>query len=61
MGLRNLDLTMGMTDRALMDFTDVLFGRCPLERAVVPHPSVENLFLLTAPVTWGPYPCPSRP
>lgn len=55
-GLRNLDLTMGMTDRALMDFTDVLFGRCPLERAVVPHPSVENLFLLTAPVTWGPVP-----
>lgn len=55
-GLRNLDLTMGMTDRALMDFTDVIFGRCPLERAAVPHPQVENLFLLTAPVTWGPIP-----
>lgn len=55
-GLRNLDLTLGMTDRALMDFTDVLFGRCPLERAVVPHPTVENLFLLTAPVTWGAIP-----
>ena len=55
-GLRNLDLTLGMTDRALMDFTDVIFGRCPLERAAVPHPQVENLFLLTAPVTWGPVP-----
>ena len=55
-GLRNLDLTMGMTDRALMDFTDVIFGCCPLERAAVPHPQVENLFLLTAPVTWGPIP-----
>ena len=27
-GLRNLDLALGMTDCALMDFTDVLFGRC---------------------------------
>ena len=27
-GLRNLDLALGMNDRALMDFTDVLFGRC---------------------------------
>lgn len=55
-GLRNLDLTLGMTDCALMDFTDVLFGRCPLERAVAAHPKVENLFLLTAPVTLGSHP-----
>lgn len=37
-GLRNLDISLGMTDRALMDFTDVLSGRCSLERAAVPHP-----------------------
>ena len=48
-GLRNLDLALGLTDRALMDFTDVAQGRCSLERAVVPHPAVKNLFLLTAP------------
>ena len=34
-GLRNLDLTLGLSDRALMDFTDVLCGRCTLERAAV--------------------------
>ena len=50
-GLRNLDLTLGMTDRALMDFTDVIQGRCTLERACVEHDKVKNLFLLTAPVT----------
>lgn len=50
-GLRNLDLTLGLVDRALMDFTDVVQGRCPLERAVVEHPEIEGLFLLTAPVT----------
>ena len=49
-GLRNLDITLGMTDRALMDFTDVIVGRCPLERAAAPHPQLVNLFLLTAPV-----------
>lgn len=49
-GLRNLDLALGMTDRALMDFTDVLFGRCTLERAAVEHPKLAGLFLLTAPV-----------
>lgn len=49
-GLRNLDLTLGMSDRALMDFTDVAAGRCPLEKAAVPHPVIQGLFLLTAPV-----------
>lgn len=48
-GLRNLDLTLGLSDRALMDFTDVVQGRCPLEKAVVEHPDIQGLFLLTAP------------
>ena len=49
-GLRNLDLALGLTDRALMDFSDVAQGRCSLEAAVVDHPRLKNLFLLTAPV-----------
>ena len=49
-GLRNLDLNLGLSDRALMDFTDVLAGRCSLERAAVPHPEIQGLSLLTAPV-----------
>ena len=53
-GLRNLDITMAMTDRAVMDFTDVLAGRCTLEEAAAAHPQQKNLFLLTAPnrETW---------
>ena len=50
-GLRNLDISLGMTDRALMDFTDVLSGRCSLERAAVPHPVIHGLHLLTAPLS----------
>ncbi|SCJ58947.1 Cell division inhibitor MinD [uncultured Flavonifractor sp.] len=53
-GLRNLDISLGLTDRALMDFTDVLEGRCSLKRAAVPHPFIKNLYLLTAPLTLPP-------
>ena len=48
-GLRNLDLALGLTDRALMDFSDVAQGRCSLASAVVEHPKLPGLFLLTAP------------
>lgn len=49
-GLRNLDLALGLADKALMDFSDVAQGRCSLESAVVEHPKLPGLFLLTAPV-----------
>ena len=48
-GLRNLDLALGLSDSAFMDFTDVAQGRCTLEAAVVEHPKQPGLFLLTAP------------
>lgn len=49
-GLRNLDLALGLTDKALMDFSDVAQGRCTLEEAVVSHARLPALHLLTAPV-----------
>jgi len=49
LALRNLDLALGLTDRALMDFTDVAQGRCSLDAAAVEHPDIHGLFLLTAP------------
>lgn len=48
-GLRNLDLALGLSDRALMDFSDVAQGRCTLRDAAVEHPQVPGLYLLTAP------------
>ena len=50
-GLRNLDISLGMSDRALMDFSDVALGRCELERAAAVHPELEKLSLLTAPLS----------
>ena len=52
-GLRNLDIALAMTDRAVMDFTDVMAGRCSLEEAAVGHPAEKNLYLLTAPAGAG--------
>ena len=48
--LRNLDLALGLSDRALMDFSDVLAQRCTLEQAVVTHRQYPTLDLLTAPM-----------
>lgn len=53
-GLRNLDISLGLSDRALMDFTDVAEGRCPLSRAAVQHPLLPGLYLLTAPMSLSP-------
>lgn len=50
-GLRDLDLTLGMSDRALMDFSDVAARRATLEEAAAQHPRLAGLYLLTAPVT----------
>jgi septum site-determining protein MinD len=48
-GLRNLDLALGLSDRALMDFSDVAKGFCSLDSAVVEQGQLPGLFLLTAP------------
>ena len=50
-GLRNLDIALGMDDRAVMDFTDVTELRCPLLTAAAEHPTIRGLFLLTAPTS----------
>ena len=49
-GLRNLDLVLGLSDRAVMDFSDVMAYRCPLLSAAVEQPEIKGLFLLTAPL-----------
>ena len=52
-GLRNLDISLGMSDLAVLSFTDVLAGRYTLEEAT-PHGQLEGLYLLTAPSACSP-------
>lgn len=47
-GLRNLDISLGMSDLAVVTFTDVLDGHYTLDEAT-PHGEIDGLFLLTAP------------
>ena len=48
-GLRNLDLILGMPDQVALDFHDVLTGCAALREALYQHPKIPGLFLLTAP------------
>lgn len=59
-GLRNLDISLGLNDRALMDFSDVALGRCPLARAAVEHPDLKGLSLLTSPMSLPPSLTPDK-
>ena len=41
-GLRNLDISLGLNDRALMDFSDVALGHCPLARGDLDWREIVN-------------------
>lgn len=48
-GLRNLDITLGMTGFAVSDLSRVIDGEYTLEEAIMKHPNIENLSFLDAP------------
>ena len=50
-GLRNLDMVLGLSDRAVMDFSDVMAYRSSLLSAAVEQPEIKGLYLLTAPLS----------
>jgi len=49
-GLRNLDLVFGMQDLCIYDYLDLYMERCDFEECAISHPSLENLFIVAAPV-----------
>ena len=53
-GLKNLDLVLGLSDSSVWDFSDVMEGRTTLDIAIVPHPDIENLYFLPAPSNISP-------
>ena len=48
-GLRNLDISLGLSDSGALSFLDVSEGGYPLDRAAK-HPEYANLYFLTAPM-----------
>ena len=53
-GLRNMDLSLGLSEMALPDFCDVIEGRLSLEDAAFQHPTVLSLYFLSAPSLMSP-------
>ena len=51
-GLRNLDISLGLSDAASLSFLDVCRGNYPLSQATA-HPLYPSLRFLTAPMTCG--------
>lgn len=47
-GLRNLDLIMGLENRIVYDLVDVVEGRCKLKQAMVKHRQFPALYLIPA-------------
>lgn len=47
-GLRNLDVVMGLEGRVVYDLIDVFEGRCQLEQAMIRDKRVDNFFLVAA-------------
>ena len=48
-GLRNLDVLMGLENRIVYDLVDVTSGVCQLKQALIKDRRFPNLFLLSAP------------
>jgi septum site-determining protein MinD len=48
-GLRNLDISLGMQDKVVYHFNDIINGQCTPTQAIVPHDKYLGLQLLTAP------------
>jgi len=47
-GLRNLDVVMGLENRIVYDLVDVIEGKCRMKQAFIKDKRCENLFLLPA-------------
>lgn len=47
-GLRNLDVVMGLENRIVYDLVDVVEGKCRLKQALIKDKRYEGLFLLPA-------------
>jgi len=53
MGMRSLDILCGLENRIVYDLADVADGICRVKQAIVKHPTVQGLSLISAAQTRG--------
>lgn len=51
MGLRNLDIALGLQNNIVYDICDVIDGNCTIDEAIIKHNEYENLYILSTPQT----------
>ena len=51
LGLRNLDVVMGLENRIVYNLVDVIEGNCRMKQALIKDNRYENLYLLPSPQT----------
>lgn len=51
MGLRNLDVALGLESSIVYDVSDILDGSCSLDEAIIKDSRYENLYFIPAPQT----------
>ena len=47
-GLRDLDIVMGLENRIVYDLVDVVEGRCKLRQAMIKHKQFPDLYVIAA-------------
>lgn len=47
-GLKNLDILLGMSDKTAFDLTDILQGRCMISKGIQTHDDFSNLHFISA-------------
>jgi septum site-determining protein MinD len=47
-GLRNLDIVMGLENRIVYDLVDIVEGRCKVRQAMIKHKQFNDLYLIPA-------------
>lgn len=47
-GLRNLDVVMGLENRIVFNIVDIIQGRCKIKQAAIKDRRIDNLFLIPA-------------
>ncbi|MEG2597112.1 MAG: AAA family ATPase, partial [Oscillospiraceae bacterium] len=50
-GLRGVDIMMGISDRIVYDLGDLLEGRCHISKAIIESPWNSNLNVIVAPIS----------
>ena len=53
MGLRNLDIVLGLESDIVYDISDVIDGGCSLDEAIIKDRNFENLYFIPEPQTRG--------